>query len=257
MTRIIINGDDFGMTESCTGAIAAAFGRRLITDTTMTANGAVFVEAAALARKEGFSDRIGIHFNLTEGEPLTKGICAITDFVKGGSFHKGYTSAPRPLNDEECEAVYAELSAQIMRIRSAGIRITHADSHHYVHSFAHLAPIAARVCREHGIDRIRLNRTIDTPAHPAHTENRIDNRYWRENGFVTSAHFGRLSDCFETAIPDCTEILVHPDFDKDGRLIDRTAVVDGYPDGEPLDRIDLLKDSVKLIGYRDLLMMDD
>ena len=54
MTRIIINGDDFGMTESCTGAIAAAFGRRLITDTTMTANGAVLKRLPRSRGKRAF-----------------------------------------------------------------------------------------------------------------------------------------------------------------------------------------------------------
>ena len=71
---IIINGDDFGMNRRCSTAIAAAFDKGLITDTTMMANGDCFEYAVALAREKGFFDRIGIHFNLTEGTPLTKGI---------------------------------------------------------------------------------------------------------------------------------------------------------------------------------------
>ena len=105
-----------------------------ITDTTMIANGACFEKAVLLAGKEGFLDRIGIHFNLTEGIPLTDGIRSIPDFVCGGAFCKAYVRDPRPLSEEEQNAVYAELTAQADRVVNAGICITHADSHHHVHT---------------------------------------------------------------------------------------------------------------------------
>ena len=253
MVRLIINGDDFGMNESCTSAIAQAVGEGLITDTTMMANGDYFDEAAALAKQKGFSDRIGVHFNLTEGEPLTDGIRKLAAFVSDGVFHKGFLRCPHPLSDAEQKAVFAELSAQIERIEQAGIRITHADSHHYIHNLTFLAPIVAQACKEHGVGKIRLNRTFDTPSHPCVIENRTDNAFWRENGFVTAKQFGRLSDLRQIAIPDLTAIMVHPDFDRDGRLIDRTAVIDGFPAGEPLDGKVFKKISAGLICYADLV----
>lgn len=234
MARLTVNGDDFGMNRRCTQAIVQAFAEGLITHTTMMANGEFFEEAVLLAKEGGFADRVGVHFNLTEGVPLTQAICACPDFVRDGRFHKRYMKHPRPLTEEETQAVREELSAQILRIKSAGIIPTRADSHHYVHNLTDLAPIAAEVCREHGISVIRLNRTFDTPEHPRITENRVDNAFWQEQGFLTCAHFGRLSDVAERPVPDDTEIMVHPDYDRDGILIDRTGTADGYPVGVPL-----------------------
>ena len=67
----MINGDDFGMTESCTKAICLALKKGLITHTTMLANGACFEAAVTLAHEQGIIDKIGWHIDLTEGKPLT------------------------------------------------------------------------------------------------------------------------------------------------------------------------------------------
>jgi predicted glycoside hydrolase/deacetylase ChbG (UPF0249 family) len=245
--KCIINGDDFGLTASCTAAISQAIMQGRITDTTMVANGTAYDTAAALAREKGFCDRIGIHFNLTEGEPLTGAIRGIPDFVHNGRFHKYYDG--RPLTDAEKHAVYRELSAQIKRIWDAGIAITHADSHHYIHNFTALAPIVLRVCRENGINKIRLSRTFGAEK-SAPDPKVLPNEQWRAWDFITTEHFGRLSDVVDT-LPDCTEIMVHPDFDRDGSLIDRHGMADGYPVGDPLP--DLVKThGVELISYSEL-----
>jgi len=54
---VIINADDFGMSESCSRAIALAFEKGLVTDTTMMATGDFFDEAVGLAKEQGFLDR--------------------------------------------------------------------------------------------------------------------------------------------------------------------------------------------------------
>lgn len=246
MGRVIINGDDFGMNKRCTLAIAQAFGEGLITDTTIMANGEYFDYAISLAREQGFSDRIGIHFNLTEGAPLTRDILSVEAFVSGGYFHKAYTKAPQPLTDTGRNAVYAELTAQARRLLDAGIDITHADSHHYIHNIPYLAPIVARVCCENGIGKVRLQRDLGSAV--GFEEN---NSSWRGQGFLTTAHFGKLSDVISGDIPDDTEIMVHPDLDIDGRLIDRRGMDGDIPTGDILRRLSDA-DGVTLFTYRDL-----
>lgn len=253
MPRVTINGDDFGMDQSCTKAIIRALREGLITDTTMMANGAYFDEAVRLARENDLTDRIGVHFNLTEGQPLTRQITNVPLFTENGCFHRRFLYEPRELDEQERHAVLTELCAQAERIRNAGIVITHADSHHYLHTCEALAPLFAEACHRCDIDAIRLNRTLDTPAHPAVSAHRIDNRYWREQGLLTAAHFGRYDDLSDTMIPDDTEILVHPDFDRDGRLIDRTAVVDNSPRGKALDESLYREKELTLCRYRELV----
>ena len=247
MSRLIINGDDLGMNERCSQAIAKAFALGLITHTSAMAGGEYFDRAVETAKEHGFSDRIGIHFNLTEGRPLTAAIADVACFVKDGCFRKGFTDAPRPLSEREREAVAEELSAQAQRLIEAGIAVSHADSHHYIHTFSALAPPVAQVCRAYGIKRIRLNRTFDTPSRPRITADRIDNSFWREHGFITTELFGRMSDVAGSEVPDDLEIMVHPDLDRLNRLIDREGMKDGYPVGTPLtDILGIIKASKKL-----------
>ena len=234
---LFINGDDFGMSKSCTLAIAEAIEKELIDGTTMMANGEDFEEAAALAASLGFAGKIGVHLNLTEGAPLTEEIKTVSAFVAGGRFHKEYLKNPCPLTEREQAAVFIELAAQIKRIRQAGINVVRADSHHYIHTFIHIAPLVAEVCRKNGIKRIRINRTFDTPDRPMITDGRIENSFWRAQGFETTARFGRMSDITPGNIPADTEIMVHPDHDKNGVLIDRTGTAHGCPAGAQLIRI--------------------
>ena len=234
---IFINGDDFGMSKSCSLAIAEAIEKGLIDGTTMMANGEYFIEAATISASRGFDRKIGVHLNLTEGVPLTEEIESVKAFVADGRFNKEYLKNPRPLTEREQAAVCAELTAQINRIRQAGINAVRADSHHYIHTFVHIAPLVAKVCKESGIKRIRINRTFDTPDRPMITEGRIENSFWRAQGFETTAHFGRLSDITPGNIPADTEIMVHPDYDKNGVLIDRTGTAHGCPAGARIIRI--------------------
>lgn len=249
MSTVIINADDLGLNEHNTKAIAEAFKKGMITDTTMMANGDYFDEAVALAQKEGFSDRIGIHLNLTEGVPLTEDIKACPRFVTGGRFNKQYDRTKK-LTDREKSAIYRELTAQADKIQKAGIRITHADSHHHIHTGVFIAPIAARVCREHAIDKIRLHRNLgQIPLIKRFLKKRF-NQWLRKQGFITTEYFAYVMD-LDGAVPDNTEIMVHPDYDKNGVLIDRRGVEDGCPVGAPL--IDLRADqSITLRGFAQL-----
>ena len=118
MPRVTINGDDFGMNQSCTRAIIRALRGGLITDTTMVANGSFFDEAVRLAKEYGIADRIGVHFNLTEGQPLTREITEVPLFAQNGCFHRRFMREPRALDERERQAVLAELCAQAERIMS-------------------------------------------------------------------------------------------------------------------------------------------
>lgn len=242
--QVIINGDDFGMNERCSRAIAQAFALGLITDATVMANGAYVEEAAALARQEGFLDRLGIHFNLTEDKPLTQEICRCAQFVRDGRFHKDY-DWQQSLSAREQDAVCRELSAQADRLAQLGIVPTHADSHHYIHTARHVLPLVLRVCRAHGIRKIRLCRNLGDNIDAAYAAE--INAEIRRQGFVTTAFFASLRRLGGADVMDNTEILVHPDFDGNGVLIDRAGVKDGVPFGAPLENLAISR--FALTGY--------
>lgn len=233
MINIIVNADDFGLSESATRAVIQAFEAGLISDTTLMANGKYFDGAVGLAQRYGYDERIGIHFNLTEGKPLTEDIKHCHSFCKNGIFHHE-NNRLKPLSRFEKQAVYEELTAQAKRIRDAGLVISHADSHHHIHTAVFIAPIVFKVCKETGINKIRIHRNIGHIAGYKKVVKNLYNANLRKKGFITTDCFGSLEDIKKGEVPDRLEIMVHPDYDIDGVLIDRRDFTGGIPSGVPL-----------------------
>ena len=236
--KIIVNADDFGLNTACSEATAEAFLRRIISDTTMLANGDAFKAALSLARENGFDKKIGIHFNITEGNPLTEDIKDCPFFAEGGSFH-GKIKRLKPLSRKEKNALYTELTAQVIKLKANGVSITHADSHHHIHTGFFIFPVVSRVCRENGINKIRLHRNVGKiPAYKRIVKKKF-NKMLQKKGFTTTGFFGSLEDIAFKNIPGSLEVMVHPDYDINGNLIDRTGYDEksGCAAGRPLTEI--------------------
>lgn len=245
---IIINADDFGLNESCTKAIIAAFERGLITDTTLLATGEAFDFALKEIKEKKLENKVGIHFNLTEGIPLTEEIKSCKLFVEDGRFKGGFNRL-KPLSYKEKKAVYEELTAQILKIKTSGITITHADSHHHIHTGLFIAPIIERVCKEHGIKKIRIHRNIGFIPIYKKIIKSLYNMRLQLNGFITTCYFGSMEDVENVGVCDNLEIMVHPDFDKQGVLIDKVTKMD---DGAVGKKLACPIGDYNLRGYKDL-----
>lgn len=219
MLKLIVNADDFGLNGHCTDAIARSFRADLITDTTMVANGSAFEAAAKLASSE-FAGRVGIHFNLTESVPLTDDIKHLPMFCKDGVFHNKINRL-KPLNRCERKAVYEELTAQCNKLFEAGVNPTHADSHHHIHTAIFIAPIVLRVCRENGIQKVRLHRNLGSISHIKKVVKNLYNVALNRR-FTTTDFMGGVDDINLGIQPEGTvEIMVHPDLNGSGQIIDR------------------------------------
>jgi hypothetical protein len=87
MTKnIIVNADDFGSKSSVNKAIAELFNTGAINSTTLIANMAGFDEAVELANKNNFITKIGVHLNLSAGDPLTLNILNTNLFFNKNDF---------------------------------------------------------------------------------------------------------------------------------------------------------------------------
>ena len=88
-----------------------------------------------------------------------------------------------------------------------------------------------RVCREHGICRVRCHKNVrgrfklwnGLYAH-------IYGIRLRQNGFRSPEHFESIR-MYEKTLPGISEMMVHPDHDSDGVLIDREKK-EHLPDGK-------------------------
>ena len=250
MINLIINADDYGLNQQCSEAIISAWEKRLITDTTIVANGTYFEEAILKAKSSELARNIGIHFNLTEGIPLSKEIDKIDAFVKNGVFH-GEIDRKRRLNNAEEQAVFEELSAQVERLKETGINITHADSHHHIHTALYILPIVIRVCRKYDIEKIRIHRNLGNMSIAKRAGKGLLNYWIRSQGLITTLHFGSMNDIRISHIKGCCEIMVHPDFDGGGILIDRKKKAVNGSEGSPLTLPNEIGE-YKLLSYKEL-----
>jgi hopanoid biosynthesis associated protein HpnK len=155
--RLIVNADDFGLTAGVNRAIIQAHSNGIVTSSTLMANGRAFDDAVRLARTVPLLS-LGCHVVLIDGEPVldAKQLPSITA-AEGAAFRDGIKSfAARALTRRlDSSEVEAEASAQIRKLQSAGLTVTHVDTHKHTHLFpAVLRPLlrAARAC---GVRAIR------------------------------------------------------------------------------------------------------
>jgi predicted glycoside hydrolase/deacetylase ChbG (UPF0249 family) len=154
VTRLIVNADDFGLTSGVNRAIIEASGAGIVTSTTLMANSSAFDEAVALAQSQP-QLRVGCHIVLIDGEPISSGLKTLTNGTpRFRSSLKEFAMAAigKKLSPEE---IRCEAEAQIRKIQSAGIVVSHVDTHKHTHIFPHvLRPVllAARSC---GVPAVR------------------------------------------------------------------------------------------------------
>lgn len=124
LMRVILNGDDFGITHACNLAIIDCYKNGMLNSTSMMTNMDGCIEAAKLWKDNpGLS--VGIHLCLTAGKPLTN---AATLIKEDGTFDKRILCNSDHVSLYEMEE---ELNAQIDRfIELNGKLPDHINSHH-------------------------------------------------------------------------------------------------------------------------------
>jgi len=161
--KLIINADDFGETFEKNRAITWCMLKGLITNCTIIANTDSFVYACEIYEKELImKNRVGIHLNIALGAPLTDAIKKHRSFCdRNGEFYfNRYRNIY--LDKEGLQALYFEFQAQIKRVKSFGIDISHIDTHHHTHWHYHIYSVIKELAKEFDINKIRLARNLCT-----------------------------------------------------------------------------------------------
>ena len=127
--RLIVNADDFGLTAGVSRGILRAHREGVVTSTTVLASLSPQEELDAVAARSGLG--LGLHFNLTWGQPVSPA-SAVSSLVDGdGRFGRDLGALQERARPDE---VRRECEAQIEAFgRRFGRAPTHLDSHHHVH----------------------------------------------------------------------------------------------------------------------------
>jgi hopanoid biosynthesis associated protein HpnK len=291
--RLIVNADDFGFTSGVNRAIVEAHTRGIVTSSTLMANGPAFAEAVQLAKTvPGLS--VGCHVLLIDGDPVlpAEQLPSLTK-QSSPSFRDGLTTfAARALAGRmNAGEIAAEAGAQIRKLQSAGIAVSHFDTHKHTHLFPKILRPLLRAAAACGVRAVRNPfgprfplRSSQLLARPGlwtrWAEVRVLRRFagkFREavnhEGFVTTdgtlgievtgALDETLFHAIARSIPEgAWEFVCHPGYDDADLQAARTRLRQSREEELrvltlPAARSLLAHEGIELISYRELLKAHD
>ncbi|HEX3436179.1 MAG TPA: ChbG/HpnK family deacetylase [Pseudacidobacterium sp.] len=157
MRRLIVNADDFGLTNGINRAVVELHTSQALSSATLMATGDSFVEAVSDAHNQP-SLGVGCHVVLVDGMPVLppsqipslvgpnghefrlKLSTFVADLLRGG------------IDDTQIEA---EATAQIRKLQESGIAVTHLDTHKHTHMFPRVLRPLLRAALKCGVKAIR------------------------------------------------------------------------------------------------------
>lgn len=256
MTRLIVNGDDFGMCEGVTLGILKAHREGILCSTTMMV-GMPFAAAAANMAKDYPNLGLGIHLTLTAGKPILSPKAVPSLVEEDGTFHSQHwhldnmKAVDDKLNYDE---VYNEFRAQIEHfIKLNGKLPDHIDSHHGASSYPKVHEQTKKLIKEFDLPaRINFDYVFSDYERPLYF-----NYFYDKN--LSVDYF--LKDHDHLLEKDLCEMMSHPGFVDEylythsSYNLQRTRELAILCDKRVLDWV---KDNhVELINYQDLKKIGD
>jgi hopanoid biosynthesis associated protein HpnK len=152
--RLIVNADDFGLTAGVNRAIIEGNRSGIVTSATLMANVKASDAAIDLAMAQP-SLKTGCHVVLIDGVPLTANLSSLTDGSQRfrSSLKQFAIAAVR--KQIAADEIQREVEAQIRKLQSCGVTITHVDSHKHTHMFPRVLRPMLRAAKACGIRAVR------------------------------------------------------------------------------------------------------
>jgi predicted glycoside hydrolase/deacetylase ChbG (UPF0249 family) len=269
---LVVNADDLGLTVGVNNGIFDAHDRGVLTSASVFANAGATADALARVLRRP-SLGVGVHLTLVDGQP-TLPAARVPSLIEGdGRFRPSWKPfiVSCLLGRVSLLEVEQELTAQIDRVRSAGLTLTHLDAHKHVHAYPPIFDIVARLAGRFRIPVVRVpferwpNVDGDSSQRGIVRSQALlnaamlpwawrDYRHAARRGirtprFIGRAHTGVLSVRALTAMvralpPGVTELMVHPGYVDETLTRLNTRLLDARA-----DEVDLLTDA----GTFDLL----
>jgi hopanoid biosynthesis associated protein HpnK len=157
--RLIVNGDDFGLSLQVNAGILYAHQHGILTDTSLMVNGPAWEDAVARANTTPHLS-IGLHLTLVQGRSVLPHhlLPDLTD--QNGNLPNDPTLAGlRYFFSPRARAqARAECRAQIEKFLSTGLALTHIDGHLNMHMHPTVLKILIDLAKEYGVAAMRVTR---------------------------------------------------------------------------------------------------
>jgi predicted glycoside hydrolase/deacetylase ChbG (UPF0249 family) len=157
---LIVNADDFGLTEGVSRAILEAGRDGIVTSTSALATGSALRDTAPALRDSGIG--VGAHLALVGHQgPVLPPAEVPTLVDRDGNLADSW----RPfltrcaLGRVDLDDVRRELAAQVEALRACGLTLTHVDTHQNLHLWPAIGRVAIEVAQANDIEAIRITRS--------------------------------------------------------------------------------------------------
>lgn len=141
---LIVNADDFGMSESVCNGIEHCHKSGIVTSASLMVNMPRAEMAVGIAKKNRALG-IGLHLNLTQGKSLSS-----NDVLSNSNLFKALIG--RISKDKAKD----EIEAQIQAALDYGIKLTHIDGHKHIHVMPKVIDAVIESALSFNIKKIRL-----------------------------------------------------------------------------------------------------
>ena len=235
MRKLIVNADDFGLSDHTVEWTIKGFECGALTSATIMAGMPATDKAVAYA-KEHPQFSFGVHFYLVDEVPMCSPdeIPSMIDPQTGKLWQTRKFIVRNFLGLIKVEDLKREMRTQYLAIKSAGVSISHVDGHGHNHRLPQSIKALAELRDEFAFVRVRRCQDLAVVGGKLGLLSRVINgpmqKRLNKAGFNTTDHFlmnaGHTSDSkwFTKALallPDgVVEIGVHPGMDEEWRKID-------------------------------------
>ena len=160
--RLIVNADDFGLTDGINRAVRDLHHLGALTSTTLMAAAPHFREAVEISQQQKLLG-VGCHIVLLDGTPVADPATIPT--LLDPASQRGSDPRFRATLGEFVRDLYLgridsthierEAMAQILRLQQAGVSLTHVDTHKHTHMFPRVLKSVMRAAQACNIRAIR------------------------------------------------------------------------------------------------------
>ncbi len=159
MKELIINADDFGLSEGANKAIMRAYSDGVLTSASLMVGGSAVEQAVSFAR-ENLGLQVGLHLTLVHGSSVLS-----SDVIPGLVDERGnFTDSPvnagmRYFFEKKLrQELHREIEAQILEFLATGVNLSHIDGHLNIHMHPVVFDILMELMPKYGITTFRLTR---------------------------------------------------------------------------------------------------
>ncbi|WP_194774684.1 carbohydrate deacetylase [Pararhodonellum marinum] len=218
--NLVVNADDLGQNSRVNEAILSSYEKGFINSASLMVNTPGFQEAVDRLKEMNF-DEIGLHVDLMDGKPISN--FNHQPYLKeNGCWNSEKFWNVKTFQTDIQKDIETEIYAQLNKMQLHLFQPKHINAHHHLHTWPTLFPIFLKIAKREKI-KLRLAQSFNEGNSLKFAYRQFINGVMKKNKVAFSDYFETISSWIDRKAKleeKRVEIMVHPDHDEKGNLID-------------------------------------